>query len=393
MFRRSTRRGISRTSVVVVILSIGLLIALVLPAIQAAREAERRTQCNNNLKQIGIGLRNYHDTYKLFPMGAMHSGLNLDARPPATAALGPSWWYGVLPFTEQNSLFDLISSSQRPGVSGKHEFCADVMNRYVDAIPRTDTKNCPRSLDSYAPDFMRCPSSSLPVMESQTGPICLPSYVGIAGGCDIDPNSQDYQLSGGAPAGLVAPKTNGVYHNKYKGTGAAAGGIVTSSGMLPPCQQVGLADCLDGAAKTMIVAEQSDWLLDQNPASLREYHGDPGWTVGGTGPGGGWLSGTRRVDPVPEIDTPGGPPAVWGADCWNITTVRYPPNFKRVMGSTPLPGCSENHGINNPLQSPHPGGLLVAMADGSVRFVSQTVALEVLLRLAIRNDGVSPPLP
>ena len=53
----------------------------------------------------------------------------------------------------------------------------------------------------------------------------------------------------------------------------------------------------------------------------------------------------------------------------------------------------EDHGINNPLQSPHPGGLLVGMADASVQFISQAVDLEVLLRLAIRDDGVTPPLP
>ena len=201
-------------------------------------------------------------------------------------------------------------------------------------------------------------------METPTGPLCLPSYVGIAGGCDIDPKSQDYQ------PGLVAPKTSRLYHNEAKGTGAAAGGIVTSSGMLPPCEHVRMADCLDGTSYTMIVGEQSDWLLDQNRAKSQKYHGDPGWTVGGTGPGGGWLSGTTRVDPVPKLSTPGGPPAAWGADCWNITTVRYPPNFKRVMGAKPLPGCSENHGINNPLQSPHPGGLLVGFVDGSVQFIS-----------------------
>jgi len=228
-----------------------------------------------------------------------------------------------------------------------------------------------------------------------TGSIVLPSYVGIAGGCDIDPVSHDYQVSGGALAGLVAPKTDNVYHNKYKRTGAAAGSVVTSSGVLPPCQHVKLQDCTDGASNTMVVAEQSDWLVEQDDPyeSSPLCHGDPGWTPSGTGPGGGWLSGTRRVDPVPKIDTPGGLPAPWGADCWNITTVRYPPNFKRVLGHPPLPGCSENHGINNPLQSPHPGGLLVGMADASVQFISQTVDLEVLLRLAIRDDGVTPPLP
>ena len=159
----------------------------------------------------------------------------------------------------------------------------------------------------------------------------------------------------------------------------------------------------------MIIAEQSDWLSDRDPAETTKYHGDPGWTnvrSGDgqdtfTGNGGGWLSGTRRVDPIPQVTMPGGLPAPWDGDCWNIAVVRYPANFKRVIGTaevgypshkrdpfaTPLPGCSENHGINNPLQSPHSRGLQAAMADGSVHFVSEKTALEVLLRMAIRDDG------
>jgi hypothetical protein len=63
------------------------------------------------------------------------------------------------------------------------------------------------------------------------------------------------------------------------------------------------------------------------------------------------------------------------------------PNYKRVLGAAPLPGCSENHGINNPLQSPHPDGLLIGTVDASVHWVSATTDLAVLLRLSIRNDG------
>jgi hypothetical protein len=384
MSRRSARLGISRTSVVALILSLGLLIALVVPAIQAAREAARRTQCCNNLTLIVLNLDVYHQAFKTYPAGVMHSGPSPGGPPPIEAALGPSWWFENIKMLSLR-VDVLIERSQNPSQGARPTFCANDLKPHLKEF----TTIGPTWFEVY----MRCPSSSLPAMETADGPIVLPTYVGIAGGCDIDPDSQDYKTSGGAPAGLIAPTTDTIYHNKFKGPGAAAGGIVTSSGLLPPCQQVRLADCVDGTANTMIVAEQSDWLLDQNPKSSKKYHGDPGWTVGGTGPGGGWISGTRRVDPVPEIDTPGGPPAIWGADCWNITTVRYPPNFKRVMGPTPWPGCSENHGINNPLQSPHPGGLLVAMADGSVRFISQKTALEVLLRLAIRNDGVSPELP
>ena len=70
-----------------------------------------------------------------------------------------------------------------------------------------------------------------------------------------------------------------------------------------------------------------------------------------------------------------------------MTTVRYRLGLKQVLGASPLPGCSEDHGANNPLQSAHPGGAYVAMADGSVLALSEKVDLAVLLRLAIRDDG------
>jgi hypothetical protein len=144
----------------------------------------------------------------------------------------------------------------------------------------------------------------------------------------------------------------------------------------------------------MIVGEQSDWLPYVEPHDSTMGHGDAGWDTEGTGPqlarttaGGGFRSGTiasRRV-PLAINGRPAGPPPVY--DCYNITTVRYPPNFKRVLGESALPGCSEDHGINNPLQSAHPGIVLVAMADGSVQSISRTAELSLLLRLAIRDDG------
>jgi prepilin-type processing-associated H-X9-DG protein len=72
---------------------------------------------------------------------------------------------------------------------------------------------------------------------------------------------------------------------------------------------------------------------------------------------------------------------------WNVTTVRYKPQLKEVLGAAPIAGCAEIMGHNNPLQAAHPGGLLVAFVDGSVQFISGTTDLAVLLRIAIRDDG------
>jgi prepilin-type processing-associated H-X9-DG protein len=91
----------------VVIAIIGILIALLLPAVQAAREAARRTQCSNNFKQIGLALHNYHDTHQTFPAGAMDcdTGFNLADCGPSPRP-GTSGFVPLLPFMEQTALHD-----------------------------------------------------------------------------------------------------------------------------------------------------------------------------------------------------------------------------------------------------------------------------------------------
>jgi prepilin-type N-terminal cleavage/methylation domain-containing protein len=114
MMRLSLRRGFTLVELLVVIAIIGILIALLLPAVQAAREAARRAQCANNLKQIGLALQNYHDAHRTFPpVAAFGMGKKIPPTTPPEMALMHTWISLILPFMEQQTLWDQTDFSQQ----------------------------------------------------------------------------------------------------------------------------------------------------------------------------------------------------------------------------------------------------------------------------------------
>lgn len=108
---RRSRRAFTLIELLVVIAIIAILIALLLPAVQQAREAARRTQCRNNLKQMGLALHNYHDAHRVFPYSTSRDG-SLTSGDTAALVLNHRGWVGVLPYLDQAPLYNQFDASQ-----------------------------------------------------------------------------------------------------------------------------------------------------------------------------------------------------------------------------------------------------------------------------------------
>lgn len=138
LLSHSAKRGFTLVELLVVIAIIGVLVALLLPAVQAARESARISTCKNHLRQLGLALLNYHDTYKEFPVGvAGDEGTYRDD--------GFGWGTALLPYLEQQQLYDLIDPKFEPGPFRKTHNATKMI------IPGGDTQVA----------VYRCPSSAL----------------------------------------------------------------------------------------------------------------------------------------------------------------------------------------------------------------------------------------
>jgi len=107
---RRRQAGFTLIELLVVIAIIAVLIALLLPAVQQAREAARRSQCKNNLKQIGLALHNYHDTHNVFPYGWMHGNIDSSGPPYGTYHERETWFHQLLPYIDQGPMYNQYSA-------------------------------------------------------------------------------------------------------------------------------------------------------------------------------------------------------------------------------------------------------------------------------------------
>lgn len=274
--RQSKYLGFTLIELLVVIAIIAVLIALLLPAVQQAREAARRSQCKNNLKQLGLAFHNYHEALNCFPLSS------------AGAVSKPNWRIFILPYLDQAPLYSKLDF----GASGS--FLAG------GGSPYTSGSGVNNILAGLFIPIYNCPSTILPTNNTAVTNNTLAGqthcYEGVSG---ATPD----------PGGVTANCGAGSY-----------GSIYCNNGITVPNVKVTIAAVIDGTSNTLLVAEQSGTV---NKQDLRNnYYG--GWS----GAGGGippadthWGAATTAIRyPINYNFNTGGAPA--GADqTWEGNTI------------------------------------------------------------------------
>jgi len=310
------RRGFTLVELLVVIAIIGVLVALLLPAVQAAREAARRNQCLSNLRQMSLGLLNYESTHGAFPMAFEYPAT---ANPAELQSFGPNWTVRLLPYIEQAPLYDGFDLDQ-------------FMNQPVNAEARATEVST-----------LRCPSDHF-----NQEPLLLPGGRGMT----TQWARGNYAANAGNGPLLAGPWRKEIQINGPDSLGWQNGRI---RGVIGPNVAATVKDITDGLSNTILVGEvragitQADrrgtWAIGQAGASVLFWYGS-----------GGDANGPNVCNPHAD-------------DIAGLTQADVPLMTKECMPA--YTGDEMNNQATT--RSTHVGGVNLGMADGSAHFVSDDV--------------------
>ena len=347
------KKGFTLVELLVVIAIIGILVALLLPAVQAAREAARRMSCSNNMKNIALAFHNYHDTYKKFPV---YSNVMTGTGGTCSQWEGFSAHSLILPFMEQSPLYDQIETLKKT---------APQLHEGWRVAPFDGALGTPARTRIVA--FM-CPSDS-----SRSG---------------ADIGNCSYAVSEGCALG-------------WTGTNSLNNGVFGYQTGL----ERGMEAITDGTSNTILMGEQLMGDHDNNfyrPGDVVRAVAFPGAAGSNTAwPITGVLYNAAEVQAygvacragIGNHHSHGGRDWLAPMPAQTVMNTIAPPNWE-YPSCQPCAGCGwmDSAGVF-PARSRHPGGAMHSMADGSVSVITNTIAGQVYCHLGNRTDGQSVALP
>ena len=360
-----TRRGFTLIELLVVIAIIAVLIALLLPAVQSAREAARRAQCTNNLKQIGLAIHNYHTSNNVFPPGAAAS-----YNPVSGGCISWMGWSAqalMLGYIEQMPMYNAANFMLDPmvGVGG-------VMNNTV-RYTRLAAFVCPSD-------------NNAGLQQGQTGSPLLNNYYASEGTTDYANGG----TNGGAP-----PYCNG-------GTG--------STGVFYYAISYGIQNITDGTSNTVAFSEcltgsngtvPVPYITGVNVNGLPSYY-DVWQSIVPIGPAPGTVmagilntcnSTFMTATAGSTLNTNQGWLWAWGAEAMTMFNTIVPPSSQQFKFGNCRFGCggcgvvSADHSNIMVATSNHPGGCNVLMADGHVQFIKSSISMQTWWQLGTKANG------
>lgn len=350
------RRAFTLIELLVVIAIIAVLIALLLPAVQQAREAARRTQCKNNLKQIGLACHNYHDTFNQFPLNWYNGQNNTQGDPNNPNYNNGSWPWTVmaLPYMDNAPLYNQISSY----FSIANGAAPNVGMGYTTSVGGIPA---PRDLaKKVIPGFI-CPSNDQSpmrlnqIIEPDNGGWNAP-YLSTAGGLDYCGN-MGHIWAGWKDCGNVPDFTGSSplftrgsnpgtpwISERWNNDNPAINGVFFFRG------SVGIARITDGTSNTVLAMENMHWRGGDNPAAFS----------------------------YDALDT-----ANWACALGAVSSMRHPTNNRNAAWQYGSGDVRNSNGAS----SRHVGGAQILMCDGAVRFISENLDHFTRYKLSVRNDG------
>jgi prepilin-type processing-associated H-X9-DG protein/prepilin-type N-terminal cleavage/methylation domain-containing protein len=340
------RRAFTLIELLVEIAIIAILLGLLLPAVQKVREAAARLKCANNLKQIGLALHNYHDVNQFFPQAYKWLSIADPTAPPGTGNYGAGAFVLILPYLEQNNLYQQID-----------------VNRAA-----LSSANMPPTNSSYSTPLQvfLCPSA--------------PGQPTVVYTAELAQSFNNFGISVSPPAGMIFGRTD---YAADAGMQAAIPGIGINAGASiiaqPPDGPVQMTGIMDGTSNTTMIVEDAGRPAWYGSKGLVQPNGfTPVLGAYSAGPNGPAPQGAGAwADPLNYIATNGSDPSGSGIAAGG--------GFDGI----PLAPWSCANGCSNDSEifAFHSGGSNVAFGDGSVRFVRNGLAMPQMQALLSRAGG------